>query len=122
MKYNRMFLLLLLLVSSGALSDPYTARIDDVTISGENVVIEKTEGPTPLPVAASGQAVSFSSLADFKAALDNAEVVVRQYLYLIRIARAYKADPTLGAVFRSNAKAAPHAMMDLTGVASTVTP
>lgn len=100
----------------------YYARIDAINISGDAVSVERTEGAEPLPQTPAGTAVSWGTKAEFIASIEEAEDRVKADLWLIRLGKAYKADSTMGATFQLVAKATPHPVLDLTGIAATITP
>lgn len=97
------------------------ARIDTIEVTGDTVFVSRTEGETPPPQAQAGTGISWTTKADFVAALAEAEDRVKNDLWLIRLGKAYKADPTMGATFQTVAKAGPVPVLDLTGVAQTLT-
>lgn len=94
----------------------YSARIDKIEIIGEAVSVERTEGHGALPAAPSGVVTTFNTKQEFVAALEEAEVRVAADLWLIRCAKAYKADPAMKTTFQTVAKASPEAVIDLTGL------
>lgn len=86
-------------------------RIDKITVTGNDVNVEYTAGPAPLPIAPSGLGFSFNrgQLAEKIAEL---EATSDQTLVLMRLASHLRADPALARPGDSTGRTA---TMDLTG-------
>lgn len=101
----------------------YACRIDDiVTLPDGRIEVKLTEGLSPLPNEPSGDGFVVANEQELRDNIIQAELRMQPEVKWVRLGRAYKADPEMGATFKTNAKDLSPAKLDLTGTAGTVTP
>lgn len=100
------------------------SRLDGVVDHPDGgITVNYTEGDHPLSGTASGEGLAHlgpDGRSQLIQAIREAELRIAADLKFIQIAKAYKADPTMGATFRA-ACTNKTATIDLDGTAGTVT-
>lgn len=76
-------------------------RVEGGQLAGGQLTVRFTEGETPLPAIWQGNSLVFTSRDDFERQMQEIEPQIQPLLILMMLARAYRADPTIGATFRN---------------------
>lgn len=81
-----------------------SSRIDDFSRNQDGVsyALKFTDGEAPIPDDHGGETLHFTNRDHFEEWLLEQEAAIRPLLKAIQLGKAYRADPTLGAVFRAN--------------------
>ena len=95
-------------------------RIDEVTVAANgSVSVKFTRSSGALPALWGGETMMFADKEEFAARMAEAETIIGEHLALLQLAVGSKADPNLGATFKSKVTGKV-AAVDLTGLTSVV--